>query len=355
MNNNTTAPSDVQHYHFGIDAHLNQWVVTVRTNDMGMHTFAMPPSPEGLQRYARKRCPGGVYHSAYEAGFCGFWIHRRLTELDFDNTVCHAADIPTTQKQRLQRTDKRDSRKIAEGLEKGTLNAVYVPDEPMQHLRSLCRLRFRCRRDLTRIKNRVKAFLHFNGIAIPPHHQMCHWSARFLSWLESLRIDDGPADDFLACCIEDLKHKRDQLLRLTRRLRHYCNEEPHRSVIGLLLTVPGIGFLTAATLYTEIIDIDRFPNLDNLASQVGLIPCTDESDETSPELGLTPRKNAFLSSLIIEASWVAIRHDPDLMACFAKLSRRMKKQEASVRIARKLLNRVRYVWKNRKPCQRMQA
>ena len=353
MRENTTAHCAQQHFHFGIDVHLAKWVVTVRTGDMALRTLAMDPSPDTLHRFATKSYPGGIYHSAYEAGFCGFWIHRELTRLGFENTVCHAADIPTSQKERVQRTDKRDSRKIAKQLEKNDLNAVYVPDESMQHLRSLCRLRFRARGDSTRVKNRIKNLLHFNGIAMPRRDEMCHWSGAFVRWLDELSLDGGPADFTLACCIDDLKHKRAQVLELTRKLRQCCRQSPHHEIVSLLLTIPGIGFITAATLYTEIMDMSRFPNLDDLASYVGLIPRTDQSDSTDPNLGLTPRKNSFLSSMLVEAAWVTVRHDPQLLACFSKLTRRMKKQDAIVRIARKLLNRVRYVWRNRKPCKRI--
>ena len=82
-----------------------------------------------------------------------------------------------------------------------------------------------------------------------------------------------------------------------------------------------------------------------------LVPRTDQSDETDPNLGITPRKNRYLSALAIEAAWVAVRHDPQLLARFTKLTRRMKRQDAIVRIARNVLSRVRYVWRTRNPCK----
>ena len=38
----------------------------------------------------------------YEAGFCGFWIHERLTALGIDNIVVNPADVPT----KSQRTER---------------------------------------------------------------------------------------------------------------------------------------------------------------------------------------------------------------------------------------------------------
>ena len=56
--------------------------------------------------------------------------------------------------------------------------------------------------------------------------------------------------------------------------------------------------------------------------------------------------------MLIECSWVAVREDPALLMAFGKLSKRMVKNRAIVRIvriARKLLNRIRYVLKHQEP------
>jgi hypothetical protein len=50
---------------------------------------------------------------------------------------------------------------------------------------------------------------------------------------------------------------------------------------------------------------------------------------------------------LIESSWVAVRKDPALLMSFNELSKKMQKNNAIVRIARKLLNRIRYVLKNK--------
>ena len=80
--------------------------------------------------------------------------------------VIHAADVATTNKERTNKTDKVDSRKIARELENKSLNSIYIPDELHQQLRSLCRLRGQSVVNQTRVKNRIKGHLHTYGI---PH------------------------------------------------------------------------------------------------------------------------------------------------------------------------------------------
>ncbi len=67
---------------------------------MELKTFSMDPSPEALHRYLQRNYPGGRYTRAYEAGFCGFWIHRNLESLGIKNLVIHAADVASTNKEK---------------------------------------------------------------------------------------------------------------------------------------------------------------------------------------------------------------------------------------------------------------
>ena len=110
-----------------------------------------------------------------------------------------------------------------------------------------------------------------------------------------------------------------------------------------------IGLLTAMTLVTEIIDVHRFKGLDELASYAGLVPGEDSSGDRERVTGITSRRNPRLRHVLIEASWVAARKDPALLQKLTQLTGHMSKTQAIIRIARKLLNRIRYVLKNRAP------
>ena len=96
-------------------------------------------------------------------------------------------------------------------------------------------------------------------------------------------------------------------------------------------------------------NINRFQGLDELASFVGLVPAVYSSGEKEKVLGLSVRHNQYLRYMLIESAWVAIRKDPALTLKYSELIRRMSKQEAIIRIAKKLLNRIRFVWKNNLP------
>lgn len=77
-----------------------------------------------------------------------------------------------------------------------------------------------------------------------------------------------------------------------------------------------------------------------------MIPSVESSDQKEKIIGLTNRCNKFLRYLLIEAGWVAARKDPALTLAFQLLIKRQSKQKAIIRITKKLVNRMRYVWKN---------
>jgi transposase len=331
-----------QLFYIGIDVHLKSWTVTIRTSGVELKTFKMDPVPEQLAAYLSKMFPEGIYKTVYEAGFCGFWIHHKLAELGINNIVIHPADVPTTQKEKQQKCDPRDSRKLARELESGHLEPIYVFSVEDQTLKSLCRLRISQGKDLTVVKNRICSYVHLFGQAIP---EETRWTGAFVEklYILSERLPNGETLKHLA---NSLKRKKLEILETTRDLRKAIRRSSKGKLLKLLLTIPGVGFITAATLITEISDIYRFRNFNTLASFVGLIPSTTSSAEKEKVMGLTKRRNKFIQRMLIEASWVAVRKDPVLLKSFTDLTKRMKKQEAIIKIAKKLLNRIKAVWLN---------
>lgn len=69
-----------QNIYVGIDVHLKSWSVTILTEHLHHKTFTQPSSPSALVHYLTHNFPGGMYQSAYEAGFSGLWAHYELVK-----------------------------------------------------------------------------------------------------------------------------------------------------------------------------------------------------------------------------------------------------------------------------------
>jgi len=340
-----------QNIFVGFDVHLRSWKITVMTEEVTYKTFVQDPKPDLLYQYLRRNFPGGNYHSAYEAGFCGYWIHNKLKSLGINSCVINPADIPTSNKEKIQKEDKRDSRKIARSLRNGDLIPIHVPTSKTIEDRGLVRIRSTMVKDQTRYKNRVKSFLYFHGIDIPESFakSQSHWSKRFITWLESIKMEEESAQITLSLLISEINHLRASVLEISRKIRKLSETPGYKENIKLLRSVPGIGITTSMEILTEIETIDRFNNLDKLCSFIGFVPSTHSSGEKDKTGDITPRGHSVLRSALIESSWIAIRNDPALMKSYLEYCKRMDPNKAIVRIAKKLLSRIKYVLKNKQP------
>lgn len=344
----TTISFNGQSVYVGIDVHLKSWKVTIMLEDLIHKTFSQDPSSEVLFKYLSKNFPGANYYSAYEAGFCGFSPHRELTQFGISNKVVNPGDVPTTDKDKKQKEDKRDSRKIAKSLRNGELVGIYVPSKEMEELRGLVRYRKIQVKEIGRNKNRVKSFLHFNGIEVPLEMDTAskHWSGKFTQWLKTIKMSTPYGDMVLKETLDTAEHHRKKLLTFNSTLRSLNKDSEYSIKLKLLQSIPGIGLVTSVTFLSEMENIMRFKNLDQLCSFVGLVPTTKSSGEKNKAGKITPRSNKFLRSNLIESAWIASRSDPSLAYSFNELCKRMQPHEAIIRIAKKLMNRIRFVMKN---------
>ncbi len=336
----------------GIDVHKKNWQVSVFSERLFHKTFNQPPKPEILHGYLTKHFPNGTYYSVYEAGFSGFWIHEKLQSLGINNIVVNPADVPTTNKEKKRKTDKVDSNKLARQLRNRDLEAIYTHNRKVLEDRNLLRMRRTLVKDLTRNKNRVKADLYFFGIEIPEQFTKnpSYWSKRFIGWLEEHKEHQqwtGAAS--FRILIDQVKSLRSQLLEVNKKVRALSKEDYYQKRVDLLGSIYGVGIVSSMTILTEIDDIHRFANLEKLRSYVGLTPTSHSSGDKDFHGEMINRGNKFLKSVIFESAWIAARQDPVLHMNYINYCKRMKPNKAIVRIACKLLDRVRYVLKNEVP------
>ncbi len=339
-----------QNIYVGIDVHLKSWTVTILTERLHHKTFSQASNVDALVSYLRNHFPGGNYVSAYEAGFSGFWAHYKLLSMGVKNIIINPADVPTSQKEDLQKTDSVDSRKIARSLRAGELVGIYIPKANTLETRTLLRSRDAIVRDLSRMKQRVKSLLYYYGISYPSDFERSgtHWSRKFMKWLrEDVRLSTPAGMDGLKLLLDSVDNQRKLLLEATRKLRQLSLTEEYATDYELLRSVPGVGMITAMSLATEMEDIKRFSCSDKLAGYIGLVPTSHSSGEKDKKGEMTFRGQMQLRSKIIECSWFAARIDPTLHMAFLKLIQRMEPNKAIVRVARKVLNRIFYVLKYR--------
>lgn len=335
----------------GIDYHKLSWKVTILSQHHEHKTMSQNPDPFLLAEYLKRNFPGANYEAVYEAGFSGLNACRTLNSLGVQCKVIHPADVPSNEKERLQKTDKADSRKLARCLRNGELVGINIPTESLEADRALIRQRRRFSKDVGRVKNRVKSLLLQFSINIP--ERFCngskHWSRPFLNWLKTIELQHPSLRVVIDNYIRSGEIQRKHLLEVHRQIKQLAKSQAYFNNFELLVSVPGIGLVAAMTILLEIGDIKRFKTLDEFCSHIGLVPTMHSSGDRHYVGEMINRGKKELKIMLIEASWIAIRHDPALMAKFNELAKGMPKNKAIVRIARKLAARIRCVLINGKP------
>jgi len=287
-----------------------------------------------LYNHLKKKFPNGIFHSAYEAGFCGTTYHKQLCQLGIENIIVHPADIPQTDKQKKNKTDLHDSRSIAYYLEKGLLHGIHVFSDEQQELRSLFRLRQSKVKDVTRANNKLKSYLALMGVFVPRINTNNQFTYKTIHWLNSLKFATSAGEITLKQYLDDLLYHRKQLLEITKKLRQQIVLTYPRQY-ECLLSVPGIGPIVAMALLAEIGNFNRFKDPDEYNSYLGLIPWDNSSGESNFTKGIQPRCNKYLRPLIIETSWAAIRHAPELLCYYRRHAAKNSKHDI-VKVARKV-------------------
>ena len=341
--NKIKANFEGQTIYAGMDIHKASWNLGIYLNDMFVKNVHQKPNPSVMAAYLKEHFPGAKYKAAYEAGKFGFWIQRQLTSLGIECLVVNPADIAKSQKDTLQKTDPRDARNIAMRLQSGVLHSIHIPDEQQEADRVLFRHRKRIWKDLTRCKNRIKGLLAFSGIDIPQQYDNANWCYNFINWLKALDCIQKSRKTTLSYMIAQMEFLRKELLKISNDIRAMMREQRYKTNYYLLRSIPGIGPLTAAGLLVEIGDVKRFDTFYHLNSFVGLLPMEHSSGQSENKGILTVRKHRQLRSDLVESAWTAKRTDPAMSLYFQEQVKRKDSKIVIIKIARKLLNRIRYV------------
>lgn len=344
---------DGQTIYVGIDCHKKSWKVTLLSDHFELKTMSSEPDAECLVRYLHKHYPGAYYKAVYEAGFNGFTPCRSLQALGVDALVVHAADVPTTHKDRQRKNDTIDSRKLAKMLRSQGIQGIDVPDRTLELDRSLLRLRYTLTKDLSRVKNRIKSLFFQYGIVIPAELERGSksWTQAYIGWIAQ-ELEKHPDLKYIVQVHLDYgQYLKARKKLVSLELKALSKTDHYRENMILLQSVPGIGSVTAMTLLTQIGDVRRFSTFDQLCGYLGLMPKTHASGDRESSSGISPRGRTNVKNTLIEAAWSAVRSDPALTLRFSELSKRMKKNKAIIRIAKNLLSRVRYVLLHQQPYQ----
>ncbi|MHB8087671.1 MAG: IS110 family RNA-guided transposase [Anaerolineaceae bacterium] len=321
----------------GIDLHKLRWHVTIRTLDAEVFSGSIPGDWGSLRRILN-RYIGHRLQVVYEAGYFGFWLYDQLINNDIECLVTPPSLVPQEYGNRVK-TDRRDSRKLAHLLAKGLLKRVWVPSEEELYHRQVSRRRRQLVRARVRTQSRIKAELRFYGVHL--EEPQGRWTQRYFETLRSVSFGNRWMQESFNRLLEQYEFLSTQIDKQTQLLRELSETAKYRERVKILLSIPGVGLISAMELLLELQDVSRFRRAEQLAAYVGLTPSQYSSADKVRMGRITGIGKNTLRSLLVEASWTLIRKDQAMREKYDRIKIRSGGKRAVVAIARTLLLRMR--------------
>jgi transposase len=259
------------------------------------------------------------------------FVHDRLELAGWDVRIADAVKAKGLAPLACK-TDKIDAWVLAELARRQLVPEIWLPDPAVRAERERARFRLHLVKHRSALKNRVHSILIAHGIPNPTSDLFGVAGRRLL---ERLSLPEPWSSTTLAslALIDVLAAQIDACERELRTLG-----VEHRYV-PLLITCPGVAWILAFTIASEVGDIARFPSPRKLVGYSGLCPRVEQSGEQDRRGPLRKNGPNYLRWALVEAAHTAARHPayrPVLERKRAQLGSRRGTKIAAIEVGRKL-------------------
>jgi transposase len=307
-------------YYSGIDLHSdNCYITTLDDNGSVVKRQRIENDNERVLDYFHS-LPGS-HQAVVESTTGWYWLNDLLGDNGIELILAHAKYLKAISYAKVK-TDKVDSQTLAILLRQGLIPRAHKISRELRGLRDTMRIRLRL------VQQRTACLLRLNSIHM-----------KF----------NGSVPDPYRFQLAVLEHTRDtfteQILALEKSLHPVLipNDDIQR-----LLYIPGIGKLSAFTIYLEIDGIERFDSDKHFVSYSRLVPAADNSNRSVHHRS-SKDGNKYLKIAFSDAAVHAVQYYPEYKRLFQKLTRRSNEPTAYAVIAKELAKIVYYVLKNKTP------
>ncbi len=260
-----------------------------------------PTTAAALTALVRELAAEGEVVAGQEVGTLTYLVHDTVTAAGTTILSFNAHQLRMIAASR-KKTDRRDAYWIAKALQSGMYpHPVYIPPGEIRELRAVLSRRRALKAEHNRWRYRARAYLRAAGCP----------AARGAAALRTALRRGDPSENDRATWLTDslaLCQRQEAALRLELQRVDAALAARTRTIeaIGRLRTVPGIGPVTAATIYAWVGDVRRFPTAKTLAAYAGLVPTVRQSGGALTYGGITKQGAPALRITLVQAAHVLI-------------------------------------------------
>jgi transposase len=243
--------------------------------------------------------PGRQLRFCYEAGPCGYGLHRFLTGLGHACTVVAPSLVPIKAGDRIK-TDRRDAVMLARLHRAGELTEVWVPDAAHEAMRDLVRARATAMKVLSKARQHLGGFLLRHGKI---YSGVRTWTQAYRRWLTTVRFDHPAQQIVLQDYIDAITDAERRVDRLTLQITEHLPSWSMAPVATAIQAMRGVALINAVTIVAEVGDFSRFGNPRQLMAYLGLVPSEHSSGGAVRRGGITKAGNLHARRALIEGAW----------------------------------------------------
>jgi transposase len=333
-----------EEYHYiGLDIHKQTIAFCAKRPDgktISAGTFGA--NRASIQQWAEERTTPWI--GGMEATLFTGFVYDVLTPYAMEIEVGHPLQIKAISCAK-HKSDKIDAETLANLLRADLFPSCYMASPLVRELRRVLRYRNFLVRQAVAMKNRTTGILMEVGVQYDSDR--IHRQGYFYELLDNLEDTPNSVRELLRttrCGIEMFQSAQKKLTIALRKHAHL------RERVTRLMSIGGVGEMTALTWALEIDDPARFSNIKKVQSYCGLCSGRNESAGKNKRAPLSKQRNPHLQTILIEVAKLAPRYNAQLKQVHtAALERGYNCNRATCAVARKLVSYLMAVDRSKEP------
>ena len=317
-------------YYIGLDIHKKVIAYCIKRIDGELVRQGIVAAERKALKKWLMELPG-PWHGAMEATIFTGWVYDFLKPYALELKVAHPAMLKAITVAK-KKNDRADAEKIADLLRVNLLPECHMMAEDLRELRRVLRYRNMIVNSAVKMKNKMSGLLMEVG-AIYDKRKL-HGKKYFGSLLD--RVEDVP--DSVKALLKMSRNGFEMFDDIQKKLVTALRKNSLiRERVQRLMSIPGIGELTALTWVLEMGDVSRFSSSRDAISYCGL--CSDQHESAGKEQRrpISKKRNKHLQTKLIEAAKLAPHWNEQLGQLHEKELVRGNRNRATLVVARKLV------------------
>jgi transposase len=316
--------------YIGLDVSMKETAVSIRREGKRIWRGKCASNPTIIAELIRKRAPAAK-RVVFETGPLSVWFYHALQEEGLPAICIDARHAKAALDMAANKTDANDADGLAHLAEVGFFREVRVKGYDSMLTRTLVAARTRLVRITTELSNQIRGTMKTFGLVVPAGK-----GTTFEKNVRHLLVDQ---DQIASIVLPMLAAWRDIRIRAAELGRQLVADARQSQACRTLMSIPGIGVITATSFVTAIEDPNNFKKSRSVAAWIGLTTRRYQSGEVDYDGHISRRGDRHLRGLLYEAASVILSRsstDSALRTWGLKLRERIGFKRAAVAVARKL-------------------